>query len=75
MSRKPRDPATMTPADVRLRVEAIAAAHGDYEMAHGDEDRLHQDVLRAIAAGAPDAAELAAEALRTLELDFPRYCA
>jgi len=65
----------VTPADVRLRVAAIEAAHDDYEMAHSDEDSLHHDVLRAIAAGAPNAAELAAEALRTLELDFPRYCA
>ena len=60
---------------VREAVVRIASVAGDDETAHGYEDELHVAVLRAIAAGAPDAAALATEALRTRDLDFARWCA
>ena len=41
--------------------------------AHAAEDALHQDVLAAIAAGAPNPAELAAAALATTEIKFSRW--
>ena len=66
----------MTIDEIKARVERIKACGGDYEAAHSEEDKLHQDVLRAIRDGEcedPDAC--AAEALKTLELDFIRYCA
>lgn len=75
---------TLTPEPVsqveqiRAEVDQIAAdyaASRDYEAAHSSEDQLHRRVLRLIADGADDAAELAEEALRTTLIDFPRSCA
>ena len=54
---------------------ALLAAMGDSDRAHSAEDALYRDVLQAIADGATNAAELAAEALKTRELDFSRWCA
>lgn len=65
----------MTVEEIRKAVEEIAAEARDFEVAHGDEDSLHVSVLEAIAAGAPNAQELAREALKTLDLKFARYCA
>lgn len=67
----------MTLDDVRRRVAALERWHDDDEAAHNDEDNLHQgDVLAAIAAGTcADPAACAAEALRTLKIDFARWCA
>ena len=65
----------LTAEDIARRLAAIHALHGDDEAAHGEEDRLHRDVLAAIAAGAPDASLLAAAALRTETLGFSRWCA
>jgi hypothetical protein len=65
----------MTTDEVRARVAEIASTADDYEAAHSGEDRLYRDVLEAISAGAPNAAELASEALKSRELRFPRVCA
>jgi hypothetical protein len=65
----------VTVEEVRRQVEELRAHHDDPEGAHGDEDQLHEDVLRAIADGAPNAAELAALALQTIDIDFPRWYA
>lgn len=65
----------MSADDVRQRVEAIKAVMRDDEAAHSMEDELWRDVLKAIAAGATNAAELAAEALKTQELNFSRWYA
>lgn len=65
----------MTPQDVQARVARVEAMAGDDGGAHSEEDRLYQDVLRAIAEGSPDAAALASVALRTAEVDFARWCA
>lgn len=54
------------------RIDGIKA---DDERAHKLEDELHQEVLRAIADGAPDAAELARAALQTKDIDFSRWYA
>ena len=62
--------------DARFRVEAVQAAQ-DHEQAHALEDALFRDMLKSIADG--DALDppalLASVALRTLEIDFPRWCA
>lgn len=65
----------MSPDDVRGRVEAIATMRDDERM-HAAEDRLHAEVLSAIALGiADDPAACALAALATLALDFHRWYA
>lgn len=59
---------------VRRRVAEIASLSADDEVAHAKEDDLFADVLRAVAVGHPQSAELAGEALKSLHLDFSRYC-
>jgi hypothetical protein len=65
----------LTLSDVRNRVEAIRAMANDDEGAHAAEDRLHVDVLTALAEGARGGKLLAAEALKTRDIDFERWCA
>jgi hypothetical protein len=65
----------MTVDEIRAKVAGIAANARDNEQAHSHEDHLHQSVLAAIRDGAPNPAELAAEALKTQELSFARWCA
>jgi hypothetical protein len=67
----------MTRDEALERVAKIAAMAGDDEAAHGEEDSLHRDVLRAIADGTayPSAAALARCALGTIGLDFARWTA
>lgn len=66
---------TLTVEDVARALADIAAKAGDDESAHGMEDGLHKRVLRAVAAGHPDARVLAAAALRTGDIDFCRWYA
>lgn len=67
-----------TTADVVRAVEHIRSSAADPEAAHAMTDRLHIDVLTTVAHGLvpldllPD---LAAAALVTEEIDFPRWCA
>lgn len=65
----------MTVVDVIASVAEIEAIKMDDEAAHGKEDSLREDVLRAIADGHPDARGLAVEALKTSEINFSRWCA
>ncbi len=67
----------MTVEEVQQQVALIEQKKDDDDddVAHRLEDKLHQHVLRAIAAGAPNPAELAAEALKTLAIDFSRWYA
>ncbi|GGP55793.1 hypothetical protein [Streptomyces abikoensis] len=67
--------AALTVEDVAHRLAEIAHYQDDDEVAHGLEDQLYVDVLRTIAAGAPDAEILAAAALRTETLGFARWTA
>lgn len=63
----------MTPTDIRRRIDSINA--DDPEGAHGEEDSIWEDVLHAIVAGHPDPAAIAEAALKTMDLDFPRWYA
>lgn len=65
----------MTITEVEDRVEQIRRASGDDEAAHGMQDDLYDDVLAAIAEGAPDSAALAAAALKVGEIKFHRWMA
>lgn len=66
----------MTGATIQQRLITIGllVRAGDREGAIHSERQLHADVLRAIADGKAGAAE-AREALRSLELEFPRSAA
>ncbi len=63
----------MNPEDVRQRVKAIDEIADDVELAHAAEDKLHRDVLRAIAHGAANPRELALAAISTEHLGLDRY--
>lgn len=66
----------MTPEDVRKEVAQIKYRAGDDEAAHSMEDKLHQDVLLAIAEGrCADPAACAREALATRSIEFSRWYA
>lgn len=67
----------MTVDDVKERVERIRAdARDDFEEAHAREDELYQAVLHYIVAEAPSPyREVALEALKSQDIQFPRYCA
>lgn len=65
----------MTVQEVRDVLAAIEADKADDESAHGSEDQLRHAVLEAIANGAPNALELAAEVLKSSEIRFSRWCA
>lgn len=58
--------------DVEHRIAEIAAQLKDWEEAHRMEDQLYNDVLAAIAAGASNGQALAAAALKSAALEFPR---
>jgi len=61
--------------DVMERIAQIHADAGDDERQHELEDALYVSVLQAIAQGAPNAAELAAAALKTQDMSFSRWYA
>ena len=63
----------MTQDEVRRRVAEIDEIADLIEQAHIKEDRLHCDVLAAIAAGAKNPAELARAALATRQLSLDRH--
>lgn len=66
----------MDPATIEIRLGYIRAIAGDPEAAHPEEDRLHRDVLRAIADGNCSEPRRCAEiALRSLQIEFPRWAA
>jgi hypothetical protein len=65
----------MTIEDVKTEVERIRQIAGQPESAHKAEDDLHAAVLEAIAKGAKNPAELAAEALETARIRFSRWYA
>lgn len=66
----------MTIEEVQKRLDSVKDMSGDYEVAHDEEDDLHRDVLAAISNGHfGEASEWASIALRTENIDFPRYCA
>nr|MDF9458028.1 hypothetical protein [Bacillus pumilus] len=63
----------MTVDEVKERVDDIRHGVSDDETAHGMEDDLYIDVLEAIANGADNPEKLAAEALKTQEIEFYRW--
>jgi len=66
----------VTPEWVRVAVTEIAKSACDDEVAHLYEDQLHKRVLAAISKReCADPSACATEALKTVELDFARWCA
>ena len=67
---------TLTPEAIRAWVAVIAGMANDPEAAHSEEDEMKDCVLRAIENGSAGGdAECAAEALKSCDLDFPRWYA
>jgi hypothetical protein len=65
----------MTVDEIRARVTVVrvwGVDHENFVEAHKAEEQLWEDVLRAIAAGAPDPATLATEALKSRLVTYPR---
>lgn len=61
---------------VRDAVAMIADHKDDAEVAHDMEDRLYEDVIRAIRDGTCiDPRACCEEALKTKDIDFSRWCA
>lgn len=61
---------------IQEQVEKIKRSTGDYELAHGLEDDLFEDVLTAIAEGScEDPKACAKEAIKSTDIEFARYCA
>jgi len=66
----------ITLPEVKVEVEhLLATSGGDPESWHGNEDDLMVEVLRAVAGGAPEAAEMAAEVLRIQDSEHARWYA
>lgn len=65
----------LTVKEVENRVELIKGMAHDPDVAHGEEDQLRLEVLQAIVAGHDTPAGLAKAALKTGEIDFPRWTA
>lgn len=65
----------MTPEGVKERVAKIDVLGNDPESSHCAEDELFEDVLKAIAGGASDPADLAREAIKVLDFDHTRWYA
>jgi len=66
----------MTVKDVLQQVENVRHLKHDPEAAHCLEDELWDNVLMAIAGDiGANPQELAKAALKTKEIDFPRWCA
>lgn len=62
--------------DVNRRLADIERVKDDFECAHGMQDALFRDALRAIADGeTDDVASLALAVLRVDSIDFARYMA
>lgn len=60
---------------IQRELNRLRAIAGDDEAAHSKEDALRHKVLVAIADGAPDPARLAAEVLKSGNIEFARWCA
>lgn len=66
----------LTVAYVAGAVRKIYGLRGDPEAAHSEEDKLHQEVLKAIAnSDCDDPQACARQALMTQAIDFSRWCA
>ena len=61
---------------VKEMLQRIEGSVGDPEGAHSLEDALHKQVLSDIAHGTcEDPQACAAEAMKSADIDFPRWCA
>jgi len=68
----------MTVSDIEKRVALIDVAKSDPEKAHSAQDDLWLEVLQHISQyplAYGHAAQIAQAALKTEEIDFPRWCA
>jgi hypothetical protein len=65
----------ITRLDIRKKIGEIAGEMDDPETAHSLEDELYQLVLETIVSkNTDDVLGLCLEALKTKQMDFPRWC-
>ena len=64
-----------TAIDIEAALGFIESVKGDDEAAHSYEDELWERVLVLISEGHPNAQRMAAQALRTKQIKFARWCA
>ncbi len=63
-------------AYIKGKVNYIDLIKRDYEVAHGEEDKLYEDFIHYISqSDNKEMAEMAKEVLKTCDIEFPRYCA
>lgn len=65
----------ITLEEIKERLEEIRSLAYDDETAHSRQDSLYLDVLTAIASGAKNARQLAAEAIKADDIEFSRWYA
>ncbi|WP_131501286.1 hypothetical protein [Lactobacillus crispatus] len=66
----------MNVSEAKEWVNDIKDSRRDFEMAHCLEDELYLKILREIADGTcEDPQQVAKEAIKTQDINFPRYCA
>ena len=67
---------TMTREGIAAVIADIRRLRCDPELAHAMEDELHVEFIRHVAeSGYGELSELAAEVVKTGEVEFPRWCA
>ena len=65
----------ITLEEIQTQLKYLEDGKKDPEVAHSQRDYLWECVLEAIVEGAENPKELAEEALKSEEIDFPRWCA
>lgn len=65
----------VTPEMIERWVQRVSDMADDPEAAHAEEDAIFHLVLQAIAEGVADPAGCARAALKSCDLNFPRWCA
>lgn len=65
----------LTLEEIKIRIQEIKDISYDNEKAHGYEDQLREDILKAISEGAENAQEMAKLALSTNDIKFSRWYA
>lgn len=63
----------ITLEEIKKRLKEIKRLRHDDEEAHIRQDDLYLDVLTAIASGAENAKQLAAEAIKAEDIEFDRW--
>jgi hypothetical protein len=66
----------ITKKEVREKIKELKKyiKERDWEAAHGTEEQIRLDILRAVAEGSVESQKLAKIAVKLSKIDFPRWC-